>query len=226
MSELKAKGRVLITRPCHGTYEYGNVLTMSDLLRDTQSGGYACGFHFCKGSSIPKLRTQAVEAAIKANVDYLLCVDSDMMVAPDSLLKLLSHDRDIISGVCVAKQPPFLPIIARKQNGKHLPITAIPQNTVLDDIDMVGFGFILIKVSVFKEIKRPWFEMDENCGEDQYFCDKARAAGFKISIDTSCQIGHIGNFVYTIEDFWAFNGQENISPEPLIVSPNGKALVN
>ena len=41
----------------------------------------------------------------------------------------------------------------------------------------------------------------EVMGEDFYFCEKVRAADINICVDTSLNIGHIGTYPYTINDY-------------------------
>lgn len=41
-------------------------------------------------------------------------------------------------------------------------------------------------------------------GEDYYFMEKARKLGFKIFVDLRHCLGHIGNYIYSIEDWLAY----------------------
>lgn len=44
-------------------------------------------------------------------------------------------------------------------------------------------------------------------GEDISFCMKAKLAGLKIHVDTSVTPGHIGDYVYSVDDFFAYQDQ-------------------
>ncbi len=65
---------------------------------------------------------------------------------------------------------------------------------------------MLIRTSVFNALQKPYFNLaaegDQLRGEDYYFCEKARAAGFEIWCDgdLSTQIGHIGQKMNRIAD--------------------------
>jgi len=208
------KEKIVISRPCYDTYEYENVVSLSQLQNFSLSQGYVCFNHFTKGSNIARQREQGVAVARQAKVDRILWVDSDIMVREDSLLMLLEDDKDIISGVAVGKQPPFNFIIGRKNDdGDIVPIDKLPAKRLFNDIDGVGFGFMLIKTSVFDKIEPPYFVMGDNLGEDYYFCNKAKAAGLDLWVDTECQVGHVGQYVYSIND--------REVEEPLIISPGG-----
>jgi len=211
------KEKIVISRPCYDTYEYENVVSVSQMMNVSLSKGYFCFNHFCKGSNIVRQREQGVAVARQSKADRILWIDSDMMVQGDSLLKLLEADKDIISGVAVAKQPPFSFIIARQNMENKLePIKSLPQKRLFNDIDGFGFGFVLIKTSVFDKIEPPYFMMGEVIGEDYYFCQKAKAAGFDLWVDSECQLGHVGQYVYSI-------GDREVE-EPLIVSPGGGVI--
>lgn len=214
------KERIVISRPCYDTYQFENVVTVDKMSNYSLSKGYICFNHYAKGSNIARQREQGVAVARQAKVDRILWVDSDVLVFPDSLVKLMEADKDIVSGVIVGKQEPYEILVANKdEKGRYVPVTSLPSKRVIE-ADAVGFGFILIKTSVFDKIEPPYFVMGDVIGEDYYFCEKAKAAGIDVWVDTGCNLGHVGQYVYTIDDNAA------CKPEPLIVSPDGRGLVN
>jgi GT2 family glycosyltransferase len=75
----------------------------------------------------------------------------------------------------------------------------------------VGFGCCLIKASVFRNLAPPWFVYDvgKNKGEDIYFCEKARDAGYEIWVDPSVRPRHLGVSEVGIEHFRAKFGRED-----------------
>jgi hypothetical protein len=69
-----------------------------------------------------------------------------------------------------------------------------------------GFGFVLMKVEIFKKMPKPWVRLgelvlDEWC-DDVGFFNRVRAAGFKIYCDLDIRLGHMINLT-----LWP--GQEN-----------------
>jgi hypothetical protein len=62
----------------------------------------------------------------------------------------------------------------------------------------------MIHMSVFDRLAKPWFttrvEGEKLLGEDYYFCEQVRAAGFEIWCDgdLSRDIGHIGQKVFRL----------------------------
>ena len=65
----------------------------------------------------------------------------------------------------------------------------------------------LIKVDVLKKLCKRWtnkpFEPYDGLGEDLAFCYRAKQAGFRIKANSYIPLGHIGERVYTKEDYRA-----------------------
>lgn len=77
----------------------------------------------------------------------------------------------------------------------------------LVEIDGCGGHFVLVRRDVIEGIKEPWFRFTtESAGEDFYFCERVRDAGFKIYADLSVYIGHIAgeNFNLGLKEFLMF----------------------
>ena len=150
-------------------------------------------------------RNLIVEHALEIGYDYILWVDSDMILPKDTLLKLMAHNKDIVSGVysykvlhaenCVAKR--FIP--TEEDTYEDISIKEIRETNGLIEIDGIGFGCVLTKVSIFKDIEKPYFKYEPDMGEDIYFCRKAQKAGYKIYLDTSILAGHVGNVNFNIK---------------------------
>ena len=60
------------------------------------------------------------------------------------------------------------------------------------NVDVVGFGSVLIKVEILEKLEKPWFMVMTGAGEDIHFCHQAKRAGFKIHMDTATKLGHLG----------------------------------
>ena len=139
-------------------------------------------------------------------------IDTDMVFDDDALLRLLAFDRDIISGLCVVSGPPFNPVAKRlNEEGTYAVVDGLADGRFYSDLDGVGAAFLLVKTDVFRKVEAPWFAMPpygkEVLGEDFYFCQKAKEAGFEICCDASLIIGHIGTYVYTINDYLEYKAE-------------------
>jgi hypothetical protein len=162
--------------------------------------------------SISVARNTLIEQALAINADYILFLDSDIVmespsdpnVALSQLYQIINKstnkdDKDyksgrIISGLYRSKQKTgfgyamwlkyqdkgFTPLA--KWNGNYLPV------------DVVGLGFCLMDLKIFKEIPKPWFVWNEPQGisEDFFFCLKAKEQGFDTHVFSDVKLSHLG----------------------------------
>lgn len=161
---------------------------------------------FCPQSySIDASRNLIVEHALEIGYDYIMWIDSDMILPRNTLTTLMSHDKDIVSGVYAYKILGGKNAVAKRfkkdvnDTYEDIPLKEIREKEKLIEIDGVGFGCVLTKVDVFRNIKKPWFKYSPKMGEDIYFCRKAQKAGYKIYLDTSILCGHVGSVNYNIK---------------------------
>jgi len=154
--------------------------------------------------SIDASRNLIVEHALKIGYDYILWVDSDMILPKNTLLKLLADGKDIVSGVYSYKLIHADTAVAKRfvkeedDTYEDVPLKEIRETKELMQIDGVGFGCVLTKADVFRKIEPPWFVYDKDLGEDIYFCRKAQKAGFEIFLNPQIKAGHIGTVNYNI----------------------------
>jgi hypothetical protein len=154
---------------------------------------------FTKGSVIPQSRNKLVKDSIREGFTHIFFIDTDMILPPDTLTRLLSHKKPIVAASFNFKKLPLSSVV--KLMGKNGEIVGGELPSELFECYAIGTGCSLIDVSVFKEIDHPWFLFDydkdgELITEDVFFCDKARAKGFSIWCDPSIKTGHIGDYVY------------------------------
>lgn len=137
------------------------------------------------GCYLHRNRNEMIEKAISTGATHVLSLDTDMVFHPDAVSRLLAHDKDIV-GV--------------NYNKRQFPITPIVKGGLEDNLFQTEFvpgGFFLVKLSIFKDLSKPWFFYDEQAqDDDKYFCHKAAAAGFEIWCDPTIKVGHIGNTIY------------------------------
>jgi len=153
-----------------------------------------------KSSIVAIARNNGVQLAQDFGAHYLLFLDSDMMFPENTLWRLLMHRQDIVGATYTKRVPPY-PTLGTVLGGS---VALAPPGLV--EMARVPTGCLLIKMSVFERLQRPYFHFDVNpqngeiIGEDYIFCDRARAAGFRIWCDPvlSHEIGHIGQQVFRI----------------------------
>lgn len=171
-----------------------------------------------RGCYIDASRNTLVRECQKAEMDYILFIDSDMAFPADSFLKLIAANVDIIGCNYAKRRPPHGPM-ATGMDGKLVD----PLQKGFNQVMAVGTGFLLINMKVFDTMQFPWFDCKWNpegiqFGEDVRFCAKAWSV-HKIPVychhEASMQMVHIGQFPYKIEMFLGdnANGDGNIKNE-------------
>lgn len=158
---------------------------------------------------IPYAREQLAEGALSDGCDYLFMVDDDMLCPPDLFHKLAAHDKDVVGALAFTRNPDHKPVIYETVEGVD-PVSGsygftrfvhnYPRNQLVE-CDAVGFGAVLIKTSVLKKVPRPFFFGMERTGEDITFCIKAKKAGFRVWMDTSIKLGHLGTPAIITEEY-------------------------
>ncbi len=146
--------------------------------------------------------------------EWLFFLDDDVIAPPDTVFRLIGHNKPIVSGVYYRRYNPLAPVMLKdSQNGPQW-IAEYPKNSLIE-VDFVGAGCLLIHRDVLKSLPRlsnrcHWFEWRcdrtdlphlEKTSEDFTFCKHARNHGFKIHVDTSIQCSHIGYASSSVEGY-------------------------
>src|SRR5262249_22626467 len=74
------------------------------------------------GQSPAKNRNVLIDQALQNNCSHIMLIDDDVYVPKNALLKLLSHDLDVVSGLYFHRNFPFKPLIFdyKDEKGKCL----------------------------------------------------------------------------------------------------------
>jgi hypothetical protein len=91
--------------------------------------------------------------------DYVLFMDDDMVPERDSLVKLLSHQREIVGALCTKRTDPPLPNIRYfdENTGDFSEILDWGTDGLIE-VDAVGTGMILISKKALEEIADAYFK--------------------------------------------------------------------
>lgn len=180
---------------------------------------YPCllGFVIVPRKRIDKARNEIAVNALWNKYDYLLFIDDDNPVPPDTITKFLEDDKDIVTA----------PILTRKMDktgnytlcvykAKEYDGVRIYSNVrtfkegYLHQIDACGMGCTLIKRKVLETLHKKYkdymFEFGKiekpikigeklykarTTSEDMEFCERAVDAGFEIWVDTRIRPLHL-----------------------------------
>lgn len=141
----------------------------------------------------------------QAKGDWIWFIDDDHMWGPDTLLRLLDHDVDVVGPLVARRFPPFKPQVFSRfdpdsfeDNVLHTWETLqmhLDLGTTLLDVVAMGTPGLLVKRHVWEALQPYPFEWpckDSNkAGEDTWFTWKAHRAGFKVCVDLTVPFPHL-----------------------------------
>lgn len=187
--------KILIAIP---TARYIEADTFKSIYDQIIPPGYTAEFQTFYGYRVDQVRNLIADWVVRG-FDYLFAVDHDVTFPPDTLAKMLGHNRDLVSGVYRQRIEPQQ-IEIYDLNQRRMTIESLySTNANLVPIGGCGFGCVLVKKEVFQKIGYPQFEYhvaldhSNTISEDTDFCRKAMQQGFTLWCDPSILCGHIGS---------------------------------
>ena len=223
------KYHILIAVPTMGNI---NVLTTSQLVGMARKKGWPkefrenseVAFYFTHAvAPVDRARNSIVEYFLAQQKDskgndlpnftHIFFLDADTVPPANVLPLLLSHEKDIISGITPIpkrdkKQELWYTVdncwesLDRDVEGKIIRSNYVERGTGLKKIVRCGASCLLIKREVFDKLSKPYFKYlfnedmtTEVMGEDVNFCHKAQDVGFEIFCDTSVICNHVKDMV-------------------------------
>lgn len=169
-----------------------------DVMREPIPGLGFVSQHFFQSSILPYSRSKVIESAVKAGATHVLTIDADMVYPANGLRRLLAHERPLVVCNATTRRPPIRWVATDREK------TPLDSNalTGLGKAWNAGIAFALMEARVYRAVRKPhfMFEYTENGfrGEDVYFCEGVRKAGFEVMMDhdLSREIGHVGSVVF------------------------------
>lgn len=137
--------------------------------------------------AIDKMRNLCAKLVLEQGYDYLMFLDDDVLVQPDTYKSLRAADKDIVMALTFVRGWPYPPMFF-KSEGIDTDKSGFRQEKLVHYNDWneninenglvkcaaLGFSCALIKVDVLKAMNPPYFITSEMQTEDVYFCVKAR----------------------------------------------------
>jgi len=150
---------------------------------------------------VDRARQNLIEAALKMdNVDYILNIDSDHVYKPELLYQLIERMEKAELQMLSAKyhvrnniKPPRAIAMCNWTGEKYVKIVPEPGEKGIQECDVVGNGFLVIKRDFAKRLYDKYktlFKMSLY-GEDAYFCELVRKEGEKVCYDADTVVGHL-----------------------------------
>lgn len=164
--------------------------------------GYETTFQYFYGYRVDQVRNLIADWVVHG-FDYLFAVDHDVTFPPDTLKKMIQHDKDLVAGVYRQRLEPQR-IEIYDLNQQRMEYSDIYGKSLVQ-IGGCGFGCVLVKKDVLAGVGYPQFvyhpALDHNntISEDTDFCKKATSKGFTLWCDPSIVCGHIGSTTMHVE---------------------------
>lgn len=147
------------------------------------------------------------EKVLKENYDYFLSLEIDVIPPLNVIEKLLSHNKEIVSGVyykdydvnitragkLVRKAKTILPLLWKaidKENVAQLTTKEVEDSKLLE-VAIAGLGCLLIHRSVLEKVNFRVDLKESSACDDVWFCHDALKNNFKIYADTSIKCRHL-----------------------------------
>jgi hypothetical protein len=222
MAETKkavlAQRKLFIGIPSHdGRLNIKTAYGLAQLMPEAMRFGISVTLSDISNCSIITLaRNSLVAEFLKTDCTELLFIDSDVVVTPDDILRLMaqSSGKDITAGAYPrrARDKKFFTDLYWTENND------LEFDGSLMRVKRVGTGFMLIQRHVIEkmvEAHPEWSYMnkpdgermyalfdfgirdDQYVGEDYLFCDRATELGFKVYIDVDISLPHVGSEKFT-----------------------------
>jgi hypothetical protein len=170
-------------------------------------------------SFLPFNRQMLIQDAMNWGADFMFCVDSDHTFPPDTLLRLIGHDRPVVGANCVVRNGE-MPTAVLFDGGY---IWSTPERAAEPPqrVDRLGLGMVLLHRRAIEQVAAhlnctsdrlaPMFQMElkrrddgslDAFGEDAFFFDLLAAAGVEVYADheLSREVTHISQALHTFGD--------------------------
>ncbi len=193
--QKKTKGEEVIPKILIGvpilawTHEFAQSFLSfwTDLMTYQHKGRkFHVGYQFMYRVPVHKAEETLAQMAVDSGCTHLLLMDDDIYdVTIKDFLTLLDADKDVVAGVMHTSGFPYAMCAFRRYDTStkvaDQPIMKGPtrlyelppdQRKGLQKVDLIPFGFTLIKTSVFKGMKKPWFSSDNQAPTDSWFADR------------------------------------------------------
>lgn len=137
---------------------------------------------------------------------HFLSVEDDMCFPHDALHRLAKWKVPIVGANYSTNKGEKQKFTSMGLNNQRC-VTS-EDSTGLEEVRILPQGFTLVAREVYEKLERPWYlsgyctESGAHTFPDQYFSEKAAAAGFKLYVDhdISKEIIHVGVHNYTFRD--------------------------
>lgn len=212
---MKKEGDVLVLGWCDNGYTdslFTSHLTALALKTAHTLDIQGVGIIQTIGGQIARQRQDLLRDFEASNAEWLLWVDSDIMI-PYEAFELLWNSKDVetrpvVCGVYFITMEmnqtlpqPYPCIFVKADDGKNKPVHPLPENELIP-IDVAGLGFTLMHKSVAHKLRETYgnttFSItigDNHISEDVSFFYKLKDLGIPVYAHTGALVPHVKRFL-------------------------------
>lgn len=224
LEKIRSNTKLFIATPCYGgmlTDQY--FLSMFRLQQELMKLGIVFSITTLRNESlVTRARNVLTAMFLESDFTHLFFIDADIEFSPESVVRMLAMDKDIIAGAYPKKTLPIDYAINFKfVDDAHTQIKA--EGGAIEVLD-ASTGFFMIKRRVFDKLIENYPEMhykndsgidpkfNKYCyaffdtgidptdnrylSEDYYFCRLWQKIGGKIFIDPNTNLNHVGSYTF------------------------------
>jgi hypothetical protein len=145
------------------------------------------------GERVDNAYNTCVDFCLRQNADFMLTLEDDHEIPPDTFHKLWAVYKDVgpkaVVGAWYRRRfPPHDPCPTVLRDGRAAYLQA---DGKVHECSLLPQGFTLIPMALFRIAPYPWFVTTATLTQDAFFSQVARNHGYKLYCDTSAQIAHI-----------------------------------
>ena len=191
--------RVLVAIP---TFDGGIRPLTFESAANLDWGEHEITYRSISGYDCAQARCNIANEAIVKHYDFVMFIDSDVVVPANALEQLIEHNKPVVLGyyahqgqfegkTCLCKPGDYQHQYYRDELNELR-----KSGTILLPVHGGGMGCALIKVDVFNKLDYPYFQFvlygDRHgvLSEDLFFCEQCHNRGIPIFADTRVRCGH------------------------------------
>lgn len=204
---------VCIGMPCSRDIPVSVVRSLFATRDICGSHGVPCSLAIVSGNAVIQwARDEVMALMLKSQANRFFMIDSDIVWKPEDFMRLLalSQKRDVICVSYPAKKEPTTFFIRRDESKK-----LVPDKYGLLEVQGAGLGFTVITREVAEAVSESSEDIHDEIsgttsksifkigsvdghrrGEDMAFFDKISELGYKVFLDPTISLGHVGPKTY------------------------------
>ena len=181
--------------------------------------GNRYGYSVKSNSLTYNARNEFALDAVNGKYDYLVFVDSDILMEPDTILRLVKDiedsGADLVTGIYFKRRLPTSPVIYKSIDWSEDAVLGAqefveayedwPREGGLFEIEGCGMGCCVMRVEMLPEVVAAFrmgpFTPMPRLSEDLSFCWRLKKLGKRMLCDPGILVGHVGMWIYRRQDW-------------------------